>query len=151
MMAGVVQDVGDGVAGFARGGQDAGVIAVCEDAPLASDSAIDRPGDADAEALHSTGEGAAVVRFHDEVDVAVLDRMVDEAKAEAFLSLRECALDRAIALLGAEFFHRGHGAQRDVERLAPREARPGEVRHHRLVALWLSSRPRSAAAPPPEW
>src|SRR5690606_15958729 len=44
VVAGVVEDVGDGVAGFARGAQNAGVIAVGEDLSFAADGAIEGPG-----------------------------------------------------------------------------------------------------------
>jgi hypothetical protein len=68
--------------------QGPGVVAVREQATLASQPGVDGSGDPYGEALYAAREGATVGGFGDEMQMVALHGEVYEAKAETLLALR---------------------------------------------------------------
>src|SRR5262245_43372513 len=125
----VLEDVAEGVADFAGGGEDAAMMALDEEGAFAAEGAVDADGGADAERADAGAEGAGPVGLDHEVKVVVLDGVGDDAEVVAFVVERgEDAVD------GAADFDEAKRALDDVDELegevdgmAGEDVRAGEV------------------------
>src|SRR2546423_14890868 len=80
MMPVVQENIGEGVLGFARGAKCPRVVALVEYAPLPAGDAVEPPRDPDFDRADAAPERALVVGLDDEVDVAALEREVDDTE-----------------------------------------------------------------------
>ena len=78
MLPEIHQDVHDGMAGLARRGQGAGVVAVAPHGALAGERVVDCAGRPDGEATRSAGQRPLILGLHEEMQVIALDREVDD-------------------------------------------------------------------------
>ncbi len=139
-------DVAERVPGIGRGLQRAGVVALLDHAPLATERLVDRPRDADAERTKAPGERLGAVSLDDEVQVPSLDGEVDHAEALPRLARRQRVEDRPPDLPAAEVGQIELDLPRHMERMARHAPRPAGVR--RLLGLALrAAGPATPAAP----
>jgi hypothetical protein len=148
MLPEIHQHVHDGVAGLARRGQRAGVVAVSPHGAIASERVVDCAGRADGEAPRSAGQRPLILGLHQEMQVVALDREVHDpevgtaGRANAF----------AQPLEQARSPQRGKpssGSEGEVDRVRRLVFRPGSVRDG-PASPW-NRRPASAlstSAPP---
>ena len=85
MMPVVQKNIGDGVLGFAWGAKCPRVVAFVEYASLAAGDAIEPPRDPDLHCADAAPQRTLVVGLDDEVDVAALEREVDDTKVPSGL------------------------------------------------------------------
>jgi len=83
MLPKIHQDVDEGVADRARGGECARVVSVRPDSSATTESEIHRSRETDREAADATGEREPVGRLGDQMDVVVLDAELDDAEVVA--------------------------------------------------------------------
>lgn len=93
--AGVREHVIEGIPDLARRAKCVQVIAIGEHWPGALEHAIHSASEACGDRFHAASERALVIRFHDQVDVISLERVVDEAERSAFARLGEGAFELA--------------------------------------------------------
>ncbi len=86
----------------ARRPERPGVIALCKDATLALETAIDGSRQPHRQALHASRECSPIARFGDQVEVIALHGEVHEAEAETLLAVRERKLNSAKQLFQAQ-------------------------------------------------
>jgi hypothetical protein len=94
-MIGVLQNVAQDIRHFAARTQRVRVEPIGEDLSAPPQRAVDRACAADGKALHSARQRSCVFGFDDQVQVVSLDRVVDEAEAEAVPGSVERTLESA--------------------------------------------------------
>jgi len=78
MLPEIHQDVHDGMAGLARRGQGAGVVAIPPNGAPAGESVVDCAGRPDGEATRSARQRPFILGLHEEMQVVALDREVHD-------------------------------------------------------------------------
>ena len=81
MFLAIFEDVDERIANLARRRQHIAVPAIRPEATDTKQEAIHAPGNADHESSHCGGKGLLVFRFHDQVEMVLLHRIVSETKA----------------------------------------------------------------------
>jgi len=142
----VLEDVADGVGGFARRLQQVRVVAVREDGAAAAHHAVERACHADLQPLHGAAQGRGIGRLHDHVQVVSLDREVDEAETEARAAAGEGAPQGAETAVGAEIPDLGSQPRGDVQG-ATAKSPAQSVRDVLAAALRLATGPAARTAP----
>jgi hypothetical protein len=93
VLAGVEEDVGEGVADLARRAEGAGVVTAVEDGAGAMPEAVESAGDAREEAGQAAFEVGASVGFDDPVGVVAQDDVVGRAEAGLLAAVAERLLE----------------------------------------------------------
>jgi len=81
MLPPVLQHINQRVAHLARRPEGSGVVSIGPYPTAAPEDAVQTLCDPDGEALKPAREGTAIRRFHDEMDVVVLDGELEHAQA----------------------------------------------------------------------
>jgi hypothetical protein len=110
------------------------VVSLLQHRPRAPQRAVHRASEPRGERLHPAPELPRVVRFHDQVSVIALDRVVDEPEAPALAPRRERDLDRAHDARAAQRRDVAAHLERDVTRPRAIERFAAGVRNVRLRA-----------------
>jgi hypothetical protein len=95
MLAGIQEDVAKRVVHLFRGWKEAVMISLGEDSPGAARDAIDGPSESRPDRFHPATERVLIARFHDEMRVVALQRVLHEPKSRPLAPGREAALDFA--------------------------------------------------------
>jgi phage protein D len=123
-MSRVLKHVDQRRAHLARRAQRAGVVAVAEDTTGATQKPVERSRDAHEQSLHAARERAPVGGLDDQVQVVRLDRMVNQAQAEALAAARECALEDSARGVATQARQPGVQAGGHMNRVPSRKLRP---------------------------
>ncbi len=141
----IEQHVAERVPHLPRRRQEANVIAVRQHPPAPPHRAVHGERESRADRRHAARERCTIVRFHDQVRVIALQRIVRQPKARPRAPAGEGALDRADDRDGSQRRNAGEHAERDVRRKCP-ELRSGSMRQTRGRSA-LTSGTAATAAP----
>ncbi len=119
------------------------VIAAVESRSPPIEDAIHGPSEARGQALHPVRKGRGALRFDQQVDVIVLQRVVDDAEVSAFRDCAERALHRANQAHRSQRRHVPANANRHQARVTLRKLRTPAMPHPRSCrSLSPSTLPR---------
>ncbi len=126
--SGVHQDVPQCISNLRRRLQHHMVIPVLQDRSRAREHAIHRTREARAQRLHPTPQGVRILRFHQQMDVIGLDRVVREPEIPAITGLCPGSFEFSYELHGSKGRHAIAHLQGDVAGIPGSETGSAEMR-----------------------
>lgn len=123
------------------------VISIREHATGSTEDPVESPRDTHLEALHRTAERDFVLHLHEQVEMVLLHREVDDSHAQAFLGDAERVAHDPIGARAAQVRHARHDAAGDVDRVARVQRSAPRVRNLGGRSLGLATGSGALAAP----
>ncbi len=140
-------NVGQGVPNLARRAQHPQVVAPVEDPPRAVEGAVHRPRQTRGHRLHAVPQRLLCRRFHQQVHVVSLDRVVNDAEIPPLARLAQTAAEDLQEAPASERGQPYADPKGHVRRAVAGHTRPPHVVDRRPLRRWLAPGPGPPPAP----